>query len=151
MLLACVKSTGDYAADCVTGQRLALEYLAYEEADKGGPGYLPSIVADMPRKLTGIEVAFLGMVAYAAASGAWRARQISAYWDGCQNEEASQSEIAKPSPQTTDILRASLLAEKASLLLQVGQASEPRLSVIRREIEASDRLLQRLERMSRAA
>jgi len=39
------------------------------------------IVADMPRELTGVEVGFLTMVSYAAGAGAYRARQVAAYWD----------------------------------------------------------------------
>jgi hypothetical protein len=78
-----VKPSGDYGKDCVTGRALALEYLALEEEDTGGQGYLPLIVGDMPRALTGIEVGFLTMVSYAAGAGAQRARKINAYWDRC--------------------------------------------------------------------
>ena len=66
------------------GQRLALEYLTYEERDVGGPGNLQQIVADMPRRLTPIEVMFLTMISYAAGAGAGHARQVAAYWDGCR-------------------------------------------------------------------
>ncbi len=76
-----VTPTGNYGRDCVIGRALGLEYLAMEEADTRGPGWLPMIVADMPRPLTGVEVGFLTMVAYAAGAGAYRAREISAYWD----------------------------------------------------------------------
>jgi hypothetical protein len=76
-----VTPTGDYWRDCVIGRALGLEYLALEEADAGGPGHLSNIVADMPCALTGVEVGFLTMVAYAAGAGATRARAISAYWD----------------------------------------------------------------------
>ena len=64
-----VKPSGNYVADCVTGEKLALEYLAFEEEDVGGAGHLPSIVSDMPRALTGIEEGFLSMVSYAARAG----------------------------------------------------------------------------------
>jgi hypothetical protein len=37
----------------------------------------------MPRNLTGIEIAFLGLISRAAGAGADRARQIVAYWDSC--------------------------------------------------------------------
>jgi hypothetical protein len=76
-----VKATGDYGADCRTGNRLGLEYLAFEERDHDGPGHLQHIVMDMPRKLTGIEIGFLTMVSYAAGAGANTAREVSDYWD----------------------------------------------------------------------
>jgi hypothetical protein len=79
-----VKPSGDYGKDCETGRRLALEYLALEEEDTGGPGHLQHIVMDMPRALTGIEIGFLTMVSYAAGAGAERAREVSAYWDRCR-------------------------------------------------------------------
>ncbi|HXW22031.1 MAG TPA: hypothetical protein VEK14_03915 [Rhodomicrobium sp.] len=74
-----VDATGDYGRDCKLGTRLALEYLTFEEADRDGGGILQCIVADMPRELTGVEIAFLQMVAFAAAAGADRARRISAH------------------------------------------------------------------------
>ena len=46
-----VSSTGDDLSDELLGERFALEYLAFEEADKGGAGHLQLIVEDMPRKL----------------------------------------------------------------------------------------------------
>jgi hypothetical protein len=49
-----------------------------------------------------------------------------------------------------DTLKAAIEAEKAKLLAELPQAVEPRLSAIRKEIEASDLLLARLSR-SRAA
>jgi hypothetical protein len=82
-----VTATGDYEQDCNTGVRLALEYLAFEEADSGGGGHLQSIV-DMPRLLTGVEIGFLQMVSFAAGVGAKEARRISAYWDCCEKREA---------------------------------------------------------------
>jgi hypothetical protein len=75
-----VATTGDDGQDSKLGARLALEYLAYEEAHHDG-GALQMIVADMPRRLTMIEIAFLQMVSFAAAAGAYRARQIAKYWD----------------------------------------------------------------------
>lgn len=85
-----VAATGDYSHDCKIGEGLALEYLAYEEADEDGPGHLPQIVADMPRTLTGVEVGFLSIVAYAAGAGAWRARQIADYWRKAEAQRAAQ-------------------------------------------------------------
>ncbi|MDG4902799.1 MULTISPECIES: hypothetical protein [unclassified Mesorhizobium] len=75
-----VQPSGNYVADCKTGGSLALLYLAFEEADREGHGILGFIVSDMPREFTGIEVGFLQMVAFAASAGAYRARQIDAYW-----------------------------------------------------------------------
>jgi len=49
-----------------------------------------------------------------------------------------------------DTLTAAIEAEKAKLLAELPQAVEPRLSAIRREIEARELLLTRLNR-SRAA
>ena len=83
-----VKSTGNYSVDCTIGQRLALEYLRYEEADVGGSGILNMIVDDMPRPLTGIEHAFLQMVCFQARAGRGRAKQIATYWDQCAERAA---------------------------------------------------------------
>jgi len=89
-----VQSSGDYHQDTTTGEKLALEYLAYEEANIGGCSILGQIVKDMGRPLTGIEVGFLEMVGFAAGAGAHRARRVSAYWDRCraglQQEGGSQ-------------------------------------------------------------
>jgi hypothetical protein len=77
-----VKGTGDDSAkDDKLGQRLALEYLAFEEVDIGGGGNLQLIVSDMPRPLTMVEIAFLQMVSFAARAGAFEARRIAKYWD----------------------------------------------------------------------
>ncbi|AVA20652.1 hypothetical protein [Rhizobium sp. NXC24] len=81
-----VSGTGDYAVDCMIGERLALEYLQYEEDDVGGSGCLNLIVNDMPRPLTGVEHGFLTMVALQARAGRGRARQIFAYWEKCLKE-----------------------------------------------------------------
>lgn len=51
------------------------------------PGVLQMIVADMPREVTGIEVAFLQHMSFAAQAGAWRAHQISAFWASKRAEE----------------------------------------------------------------
>jgi hypothetical protein len=81
-----VRATGDYLSDGRLGERFALEYLAFEEADKGGAGHLQLIVEDMPRKLGPIEISFLTMISYAAGAGADKARRVSAYWDRCRAE-----------------------------------------------------------------
>ena len=97
-----VKSSGDYGKDCVNGRALALEYLALEEEDSDGPGFLQLIVADMlPRKLTGIEVGFLTMVSYAAGAGAERARRISAYRDSCRTACAFAGHRNRPTVGAT--------------------------------------------------
>jgi hypothetical protein len=76
-----VRSTGDDREDEKLARRYALEYLALEEADKGGPGYLQLIVQDMPRKLGPMEISFLYLISQAAWAGANEARRLSAYWD----------------------------------------------------------------------
>jgi hypothetical protein len=76
-----VRSTGDEREDEKIARRYALEYLALEEADKGGPGFLQLIVQDMPRRLGPMEISFLYLISQAAAVGADEARRISAYWD----------------------------------------------------------------------
>jgi hypothetical protein len=83
-----VKPTGDLRADDLAGEKLALEYLAFEEADKGGMGNLQLIVGDMPRKLGPIEISFLAMVSYAAGAGRRRAEEAAAYYNRCRKEEA---------------------------------------------------------------
>lgn len=84
-----VEPTGDYAADCRVGNKFALDYLLYEEADGGGSGCLNLIVQDMPREFSGIEYGFLHMVCFAARAGAYRAREISAYWAEREQEAAN--------------------------------------------------------------
>ena len=84
-----VEPTGDPRAADLAGEKLALEYLAFEEANKGGGGHLQLIVGDMPRKLGPIEISFLTMVSYAASAGAQRARDIAAYWERCLKEEVA--------------------------------------------------------------
>ena len=80
-----VTPTGDYTTDCDTGERLALEYLTAIEA--GADHFLPTIVKQMPRQQSGIEVGFLTMVAMAAQAGADNARRVSAYWDRCSRRK----------------------------------------------------------------
>jgi hypothetical protein len=75
-----VARTGEYGKDCKIGKRLALEYLAFEEADQGGSGHLQLIVEDMPRRLTGVEIGFLTMVSFAAGAGVAEARRVARYW-----------------------------------------------------------------------
>jgi len=90
--------------DCKIGGALALEYLAMEEADTHGPGHLPKIVGDSSRApLTGVEVGFLTMVAYAARAGADRAREIAAYWESCWQAEkkAAPTRRAKGQPASS--------------------------------------------------
>lgn len=85
-----VTTTGSYTRDCELGGRLAVEYLTYEEQDPDGGGLLQHIVGDMPRDLTGVEIAFLQLVALQAKVGRGRARQINDYWSRCDaSEEAA--------------------------------------------------------------
>jgi hypothetical protein len=81
-----VAATGNIRQDDNLGHRLALEYLAFEEADDGG-GHLQLIVGDMPHRLTMIEIAFLEMVSFAARAGAAEARRIAKYWDEMNAKE----------------------------------------------------------------
>ncbi|MEZ5901672.1 MAG: hypothetical protein R3D51_19505 [Hyphomicrobiaceae bacterium] len=84
-----VAATGDYSADCDAGRAYALQYLAYQEEAKDAGSLLQLIVADMPRgkDMSGIENAFLEMICFAAVEGAYRAREISRYWDRCRQDE----------------------------------------------------------------
>ena len=82
------RSIGDYHKDEELGQRVALEYLAFEEADTGGPGRLQLIVADMTR-IGPIEISFLTLISYAAGAGAYKARRVAAYWDSCAAQSAA--------------------------------------------------------------
>ena len=58
-----VEPTGNYTDDCITGRRLALEYL---ESLQSSLLLLQWIVSDMPADQSGIEIAFLGTVSRAA-------------------------------------------------------------------------------------
>lgn len=82
-----VKATGDYALDCEIGRKIALSYLAYEEANgENRGGHLAGIVEKMPRSLTGVEISFLQIVSFAAAAGADRGRQVVGYWKRCSKK-----------------------------------------------------------------
>jgi hypothetical protein len=61
-----VKPSGDYGADCLTGQAMAEEYLHYARSD-----LLPLqwVVGDM-QEIGGLEVGFLGAVGISATLGA---------------------------------------------------------------------------------
>jgi hypothetical protein len=72
------RELANYDQDFKIGERLALEYLAFEEADKNGPGHLQMIVGDMPRPLTDIEIHFLILVS--SAAGAAEARRVAKSW-----------------------------------------------------------------------
>lgn len=75
-----VKATGDRNKDRIFGARYAIEYLEFEANQLAGYPILPSIIRDMPRKLTAIEVTFLGLIGYAATSGRYEAKRIAGYW-----------------------------------------------------------------------
>jgi hypothetical protein len=75
-----VARTGDYVQDCKIGERLALEYLDFEEGSAPGGGHLQMIVNDMPHPLTGVEIGFLSMISFAAGAGAAEARRVAWYW-----------------------------------------------------------------------
>lgn len=84
-----VKSTGDYQLDTQLGTQIALEYLAYEDADKGGAGILNLIISDMPRPLGDVEDAFLQLVGLVAKNGYQRAQQIVAHWNAAEKSIAA--------------------------------------------------------------
>ena len=88
-----VKPTGDYSEDCITGEHLALEYLNHENKHWLG-GLLQRIVMDMPRgpDLKGVEVGFLAMVAYAAATNILVARDCVAKNDRWRAQMAAEAE-----------------------------------------------------------
>jgi hypothetical protein len=85
-----IAGTGDYGQDCRIGQRLALEYLVFEEAQEDGGCHLQMIVEDMPLPLTGVEIGFLVMVSPAASAGAAAVRRVHKYWHevSAQHEKA---------------------------------------------------------------
>ena len=110
-----VKSTGDHNSDRKVGQALALEYLAYEESDEGGPGeLLRQIVAAMPRDFTGVEMGFLNFVSWAAGAGAERARQIAAYWDRCDAEREAAKRVREAAKRAKVVRSARRAARAAS-------------------------------------
>ena len=89
-----VAPSGDYRADCATGTKMALEYLAYINGEASTGGCLGLIVQEMPRELSGIEVAFLTMLDIAAKAGQARAVRVSAFWD--QREAADAAKERAP-------------------------------------------------------
>ena len=85
-----VSPTGDYEADCQIGREMAMSYLAWLTTSRGsGSGILGHIVGDMPRQLTGIEIAFLQMIDFAAGAGEHEARRIDEYWKRCEQARAA--------------------------------------------------------------
>jgi hypothetical protein len=64
-----VAAAGDWATDCATGRGYAAALIAYLQ-ESGNAPIMPSVIAAMPRELTGIEIGFLTMVGVAAASPA---------------------------------------------------------------------------------
>lgn len=86
-----VKATGDFRTDAAIGKTLALEYLLWEEEDRGGPGFLNQIVNDMPKPLTAVEDSFLQMVCFQAKAARGFASRLAAYWAECDAQEASDA------------------------------------------------------------
>lgn len=83
-----VSPSGDYSADCNTGQHMAMEYLEYS-ARADGSSCLALVVADMPAEQSGIEIAFLQLVGFAATAGRERAGAILKYWDNAEKAGAA--------------------------------------------------------------
>ena len=81
-----VKPTGDYTADCRTGQDYALRFLDYSAQSNGG-AILQLIVPDMPREQSGIEIGFWSLclsplrLGNRALSRSWLTG-IAAKWSG---------------------------------------------------------------------
>lgn len=71
-----VEPTGDYAADCETGQQWAIEYL---KAQRRLTPNLVTIVAAMPAERTGLEVGFLSTIQTAAVAGLPAAERLVEY------------------------------------------------------------------------
>jgi hypothetical protein len=59
-----VKPTGDYAADCETGQQYAVAFMDSCDGTNGWATLLPNIVADMIRAgpADGIVIGFMGVI-----------------------------------------------------------------------------------------
>lgn len=69
-----VEPTGDYERDCITGHLYAINYMRYEIAHPGEPGFLPTIVQEMDMRqrepiASGIEVGFLSSISRASVHG----------------------------------------------------------------------------------
>jgi len=96
-------SGGDAWADNELGNQYALEYLRYEAAldHNVEPFILPMIIADMPRKLGQIELAFLTVVAISTTSppGVRHAEHVVDYWRQCREEEEAAKKKRKPRPK----------------------------------------------------
>lgn len=76
-----VQSSGDYGADCIIGEELALEYINFAALNTSCPSILGWIVSDMPRELTGVEIGFLDIVACCIPAGAPRAKQVFGFYE----------------------------------------------------------------------
>ena len=87
-----VKASGVYSTDCMTGSRLALEYLEHEAStgQSGGP-ILGAIVGDMPSEFTGLEIGFFSVIDIAAVEGVSEARRVVAYWIECEAKQGRTS------------------------------------------------------------
>jgi hypothetical protein len=70
-------------ADCALGGEYALAYLRVEAAAEHKL-LLPWIVADMPRELTQLEIAFLSLVGVAACAGRHQAEAVEAHYRACR-------------------------------------------------------------------
>jgi hypothetical protein len=69
--------------DSMKGNHWALEYLRFEVGSEGFP-LLGWIVADMPRKLSQLEIGFLGIIGFAAREGLQEAERLVKYWEECR-------------------------------------------------------------------
>jgi hypothetical protein len=69
-----VNPSGDYGADCIAGEHMALEWLGYaracSETNFAASGMLSWFARDMPPESTGLEVGFWSIIGGAANAGA---------------------------------------------------------------------------------
>jgi hypothetical protein len=70
-----VNPSGDYGADCIAGEHMALEWLRYtrscqENSSFASSGMLSWFASDMPPESTGLEVGFWSIIGGAADAGA---------------------------------------------------------------------------------
>jgi hypothetical protein len=81
-----VKATGRYEEDCDRGEALAIEFLNFSASIPGS--LLSSIVGDMPRPLTGVEIAFLGTIGDVAKAGHRPTIRLTQLWSGAKGKAA---------------------------------------------------------------
>lgn len=90
-----VSPSGDYCADCVTGEKMALELIRYWDAAShrhlhlGASGMLTSFACDMPPYVTGIEVGFWSIIGAAAQAGSHHGEALAHRWERARESRAA--------------------------------------------------------------